>query len=803
MRHPGKVKQACLKEVSALELPFWYLDPKGMTVDSVWRGGTEAMHNQAVKTGSAFMSGSEIGRMKKRRRIGPLLQSASIVKRAKIKEAALDPETGELRKDLYINQDLGNELGIRGAKKKRGAAIAAQEGGKTLGQETKPKTKGVQHRTPKGTKPSDPKKKAHAEFFKEPGRTKAVLPKVSLQHDPFGSALNVADFISKGDPNASLSDYMKSRDRYTRKKAHAIHSHLTGQATDWAAEKLGDIHPYMGEMAKKFGKQVAGRHERGKFTDISGTQIPLEKKVKDASGKEVVQKATVNLSDLEKAKTQPAAQKFEPEMVHGSDPEKLQRKKLRDVVADKTSPLQQTPEFKQASQSVQAQMPVYDKSQKKLVTPAPVAPEQGIAKISQTAATSPGAHHTMGRGEEAQTKLKKDKFTTPGAVGEDVASSVASRDFRAARGQLRNRNIMSKHRFKMGGLGLAAVAAGGGLYGLGNIVQGMAQARKEQLQGINMMNSDREYSIGATLLENYQTWKTRKRIYGPSGRKNNKWRFDPENKHHRKLALGMTDVKFAKFSGSKADLGKRSFVKTLKGIPLKYTFFSNDRKHQYGGKTIGMRQKIISLHKRLEKPLPRGFENYSFEQIGNYFKRRANKPEWQQHHTAKLPMVKRLKIHGQSLLKKVKNLVNKGKFEEAAEETKGNIIEVQDFTPPQTQVECSFLSEKVTTPMDCGCKDCAIVVNKIKESQDALRETSVTAFGQNLRGESEGRTRRYEFENKKHKEFKRRSKQHKRRARVNEDAEIEYVARPYREGLSGVIQKVSKLFYHPPRHTDD
>ena len=95
------------------------------------------------------------------------------------------------------------------------------------------------------------------------------------------------------------------------------------------------------------------------------------------------------------------------------------------------------------------------------------------------------------------------------------------------------------------------------------------------------------------------------------------------------------------------------------------------------------------------------------------------------------------------------------------------------------------------------------MVKKIKESQDALRETSVTSFGQNLRGESDGRSRRASFEEKKHKEFKRRRKHHKKRARVNEDAEIDYVTRPYKEGKSGIIQKISKMFYHPPRHDDD
>lgn len=60
-------------------------------------------------------------------------------------------------------------------------------------------------------------------------------------------------------------------------------------------------------------------------------------------------------------------------------------------------------------------------------------------------------------------------------------------------------------------------------------------------------------------------------------------------------------------------------IETEDGKKIKYTIASNDKRYIYTRSILGGRQQLLKWHKELGMNLPKGFENYSPEQITDYF----------------------------------------------------------------------------------------------------------------------------------------------------------------------------------------
>ena len=291
----------------------------------------------------------------------------------------------------------------------------------------------------------------------------------------------------------------------------------------------------------------------------------------------------------------------------------------------------------------------------------------------------------------------------------------------------------------MAGFGVGSLVAAGYARDMVRDTSNAANYQSQQ-QGISMVQSLRRRP--GNLMENKQTWITRKRLYGASGRRSRAWRYDPSNKHHLRHTKGMNDEQFRKYVHSTANLDIRKDAKTKAGEPLNYTYFSNNRKHTYGSKTIGMRQKVISDHVKYRKELPKGFENEPYSNVNGKFKKMM-RWGWEKRMFKKAPLGLKIQIKGKDLLKRIKQLMlgknfNSPVSEESAAET-GNISEsYESFAPipdPLMEKECLFMVGTVKTPAKCDCDDCLGVCRRIVESQKEMRETSETSFGQNLRGE--------------------------------------------------------------------
>ena len=271
--------------------------------------------------------------------------------------------------------------------------------------------------------------------------------------------------------------------------------------------------------------------------------------------------------------------------------------------------------------------------------------------------------------------------------------------------------------------------AGGGTWMAWQLAKA-AQGIHETLKASANMNQP---AIAAmeSLRENAAGWATRIRLYGPSGRKHKTFKFDFNNPRHVKRALQLkSDDEIKKLLRSKASLTKREGVTTKSGIPLLSTYKSNDGKALYAGKTIGMRQKTISEHKKLGLPLPKDFENLSFDRVNDVFKKHQ-RHGWYKRNYKKASLPRKALIGIQDAWKTIKHLFT-GKAKESEPLPTGDLEEFGSFmeSAAPVPVACTFLTGAVADPLDCQCDDCRALARK-------LQETAESSFGQNLRGGAE------------------------------------------------------------------
>ncbi len=171
---------------------------------------------------------------------------------------------------------------------------------------------------------------------------------------------------------------------------------------------------------------------------------------------------------------------------------------------------------------------------------------------------------------------------------------------------------------------------------------------------------------------------------------------------------------------SKERLGSNANTSIRKGTNVKHTFRTNDTKHQFSGRPLSMRQKMLSEHKRKGFALPEHYPNMSPKEIGKHFdyltdqgmlepRKNLDPSNWNY-------VKRKVKRHYRRGKKKVTNFY-KGmvaKFNESAKLEGVKEAEVKTF--------CDFEVGNVECPEDCGCASC-------KE----LLETAGSSFGQNMR----------------------------------------------------------------------
>lgn len=278
--------------------------------------------------------------------------------------------------------------------------------------------------------------------------------------------------------------------------------------------------------------------------------------------------------------------------------------------------------------------------------------------------------------------------------------------------------------------GYALMGAGAyGAYKLFNTASQVAQRQNEYRQNMGHIQMTMSApALAANLIENYLTWKTRKRLYGKSGRKNRNWKFDWNKPSHIRHARRLSDAQFKKLTGYKTWLPKRKEVST-KTSPLKYTYFSNDKKNVYAGKTVGMRQKLLSNHFKYGEKLPKNFENFTYEQINDLFKKHM-RYGWEARKYSKASLPRKLFVHAAGLRSEARKKLG---FESSA--AKGNIEENAKITAEIRDMnECLFMEGRVDSPTQCSCSECA----KVQRHILALNETAEGSFGQNLRPGAQG-----------------------------------------------------------------
>lgn len=280
------------------------------------------------------------------------------------------------------------------------------------------------------------------------------------------------------------------------------------------------------------------------------------------------------------------------------------------------------------------------------------------------------------------------------------------------------------------GLGLMGAAAGlGAVRAIGNAARSVSSASSTGYADL-MRNASVMPQLASAggkrgnLQEGSKTWETRRRLYGPPGRKHKHWKFDFNNPEHVKKALHLkNDSDIKKLMKSTAKIDKHVGLKTTKGVPIQYAYRSNNRKNLYAGKTIGMRQNIISQHRKLGLDLPEGFENLSFDKINEIFKKRE-RHGWYKRQYKKVPTFRKLMIGAGAMWRKAKKALG---FNES------EIIEEAMFVesaPPAPRV-CVFMEGKVATPTECDCDECLSVTRRMREGK--LEETAASSFGQMLR----------------------------------------------------------------------
>ena len=263
------------------------------------------------------------------------------------------------------------------------------------------------------------------------------------------------------------------------------------------------------------------------------------------------------------------------------------------------------------------------------------------------------------------------------------------------------------------------------------VQSGAAKFYSDGLHGINMLQQQSDSAAHGNLRENVIAWVTRKRKYGPSGRKPFKFDFTKPSHVKKVLKLG-NDSDAKKMMKSTASITKHEGMTTKGGVPIKYAYASNNRKHLYAGKTIGMRQNIISQHKKLGLPLPHGFENASYEEINSLFKKRLGHG-WYKRNYAKASIPRKVMIGVGNLWKKTKKLLGIEESDNLLNETANFVESAAPAVTPQPAAECIFMEGKVVSPMECDCVDCLAVTRRVRESEKPLAETAETSFGQNLR----------------------------------------------------------------------
>jgi len=199
------------------------------------------------------------------------------------------------------------------------------------------------------------------------------------------------------------------------------------------------------------------------------------------------------------------------------------------------------------------------------------------------------------------------------------------------------------------------------------------------------------------------------------------------------LKRDMSDAEVAKLLKSKADIHIPVGGRTGSGR-IASAFFSNDKKHAYVGKTIGMRSKVISDYHKMGQALPEGFENLSFRDVNKFFKKHLGE-KWYEKRQQEAGPIRKLYIKGINAWRKARQTLGK-KFTSSSapiNESATMILE-PTITEPVTST-CLFLEGEVSSPRNCGCDDCLAIVRHVGEEKKALTETSVTSFGQNLRAE--------------------------------------------------------------------
>lgn len=277
------------------------------------------------------------------------------------------------------------------------------------------------------------------------------------------------------------------------------------------------------------------------------------------------------------------------------------------------------------------------------------------------------------------------------------------------------------------GLGLMGAAASlGAVRAIGNAARSVSSASSmgyrqlmDPLRPVESAGGKR-----GNLQEGSKTWETRRRLYGPPGRKHKHWKFDFNNPEHVKKALHLkNDSDIKKLMKSTAKIDKHVGLKTTKGVPIQYAYRSNNRKNLYAGKTIGMRQNIISQHRKLGLDLPEGFENLSFDKINEIFKKRE-RHGWYKRQYKKVPTFRKLMIGAGAMWRKAKKALGFNESEILEEAT------FVESAPPAPRV-CVFMEGKVATPTECDCDECLSVTRRMREGK--LEETAASSFGQMLR----------------------------------------------------------------------
>jgi len=179
----------------------------------------------------------------------------------------------------------------------------------------------------------------------------------------------------------------------------------------------------------------------------------------------------------------------------------------------------------------------------------------------------------------------------------------------------------------------------------------------------------------------------------------------------------------AKFLKSKANTGIR------KGTPVKHTFRSNDGLHQYSGRELAMRQKIMSEHRRKGFDLDPNFPNMAPKDIGAHFDQLSDRgmledrPKLDDSYLGNFR--RKVTRVGGRLGRKVKSffssLTGPAKQHEKAKEAEAATTAplIESTTP-----FCNFSVGNVKYPGECGCAECCTLI-----------ETAGSTFGQNMRAD--------------------------------------------------------------------